>query len=313
MSGKGPVKQATRERVELAIQRLSYSPSASARSLRTARTMLLGVLVPDLANPVFVPFLRGVQHVAQKEGYSVLVVDVQRSVEVERRALDRLLELRVDALILGGNARDPARIIQLRRTGMTVADASAGGRGERPLIPELEAPGTVAMCEAFAALGHVRVGYVTASGGLGGTGRRRWALIQRRSQELGMGLEQIRVTRGATPDAAALVLGGAVRRARGVTALICSTLGLAPTVLRGLSFAGLQIPSDCSLATYGDSDWAAAHRPAISGVTMDLFEVATMMTQQVLGNIAGRQVDAEVLPEPARFILRESVALPPTC
>src|ERR1700728_461901 len=92
VSGRGPVNDDTRQRVQSVVARLGYRPSASARSLRTSQTMIIGALVPDLSNPVFVPFLRGVQHVAQAEGYSVLVVDAQRSAVVERRALDRLID-----------------------------------------------------------------------------------------------------------------------------------------------------------------------------------------------------------------------------
>ncbi len=311
MSGRGPVSAETRHRVHQVMRRLQYSPSASARSLRTARTMLIGVLVTDLANPVFVPFVRGVQHVAQASGYSVLVVAAQRSLELERRALARLLELRVDALVVCGTPRDPARIGDLRRCGMVVADGLAEEGEPRSLAPELEAPGTVAMCEAFAELGHVRIGYVGRERGVGEAGRRRWAALQGRCNELGLRLEHVPLRRDASPDGAAVVLREVVRRAHPVTALVSASLPRAPRLLRALSLAGIVLPDDCSFATYGDSDWAVAHEPAVSVVTMDLYKVAALMTRHLVERLDGGPSSARPMPEPARFVLRESVGPPP--
>jgi LacI family transcriptional regulator len=312
MSGRGPVSADTRERVLEVVQRLQYSPSASARSLRTSRTMLMAVLVPDLANPVFVPFLRGVQHVAQSRGYSVLVVDAQRSLEVERRALDRLLELRVDALVIAGEAREPARMQQLRRFGMVVVDTLAEVGETRSLTPELEAPGTAAMCDALAGLGHTRIGYVSGERGLGEAGRRRWAALQARCGELGMRLEHVTVQRGASQDDTSVVLRTLVRSASPLTALVSASLRLAPELLRALNLAGIVLPDDCSFATYGDSDWAAAHQPAISVVTMDLYEVAGLMTRQIVERLDGGPSVVRPLPGAARFVARESVGPPPS-
>jgi DNA-binding LacI/PurR family transcriptional regulator len=192
---------------------------------------------------------------------------------------------------------------------MVVVDVNDGSDG-RSLIPELEAPGTIAMCDVLAMLGHRRIGYLTGAAGLGQAGRRRLTTLRRRCDELGMGVEHLSMRRGARPDDAAGVLREAVASNHGITAL-CSSLGLAPTVLNGLRAAGFRLPDDCSFATYGDSDWAAAYRPAISVVTMDLYEVATLMTRQTLALLGGDQAVSRPAPEPARFLRRESVGPSP--
>jgi LacI family transcriptional regulator len=312
VSGRGPVNEDTRVRVQRVVERLGYLPSASARSLRTSRTMIVGVLVPDLSNPVFVPFLRGVQQVAQAEGYSVLVVDAQRSASIERRALDRLAEQRVDALVLAGTARDPERIDELVRAGMAVVDGRDRARPSRSRIADLESPGTVAMCEALATLGHRRIGFVSRGGSLGDAGRRRWELVRRTSRRLGVRAERIRVDAGASPDGVAGVLRGAIRRDDPVTALVCSTHGLAPTLLGGMGAARILVPDTCSFVTYGDSEWALAYRPAIGVVTMDLFSLASVMTRRLIAALRGEpESDPDVEPEPARFIARDSVRAAP--
>lgn len=311
MSGVGPVAEATRAHVQRVAQRLHYQPDASARSLRSSRSMMIGVLVPDLANPVFVPFLRGVQHVAQARGYAVLVVDAQRSAEVEHRALDRLAAQRVDALVLAGTSRDPERIQELRRTGLVVMDGGAEGSPPGSLLPELERPGTLAMCDGLAALGHRRIGYVTRQRTVGESGRRRWGVLQRRCRQLGVRAERISLHGAGHPHDVARLLHELLGHPDSITALVCSTHGFAPTVLQGLRDARVRLPRDCSFVTYGDSEWARAYRPAIGVVTMDLHAVAALMTQRIVDELDGHVGSAELGPAPSQFLPRQSVGRAP--
>ena len=71
------VTPATRQRVLQAVQRLDYTPNAAAKNLRRLRTACLLVTVPDISNPFFSLILQGIEDVAQREGYSVLVGDTQ--------------------------------------------------------------------------------------------------------------------------------------------------------------------------------------------------------------------------------------------
>lgn len=311
LSGRGPVADATRERVLRVAERLRYLPSATARSLRTDRTMIIGVLVPDLANPVFVPLLRGVQHVAQTYGYVVLVVDAQRSAEIEQRALDRLQAQGVDALVLAGPMRDKARVEELRRTGMAVAELDHLHGSRRSLVSELERPGILAMCDALADFGHRRLAYVNRGDALGEAGRRRWRVVKGRCKQLGLETERLVLGRAKETEEVATLLRAVLKRPEPVTALVVSAHTLAPTVLRGLQAAGTDLPGDCSLVTFGDSEWAEAYRPPISVVTLDLYEAAVTITAACLRQLGGDPVLGLEPPGTARFLRRGSVGPPP--
>ena len=314
MSGQGPVSEATRTRVLRVAERLSYQPSAAARSLRTRRTMIIGVLVPDLANPVWVAFLRGVEHVAESRGYSVLVIDARRSAAVERRALGRLRAQGVDALVHAGRAGASTQFAELRSAGIVVVDAGLGASGQRSLIADLERPGTIAMCDALAELGHRRVAYVSRERVAGPAGRRRLRAIRERCQELGVGVDHHSLGRAQAPTDIAARIGAALHGPRPVTAVVCGSHGLAPAVLRGLRIAGVELPRGCSLVTYGDSDWAEAYRPAISVVTLDLHQVGVAMATETVAQLAGDRIaNAGPRLDPARFLERESVASPASC
>jgi LacI family transcriptional regulator len=310
LSGRGPVGTETRRRVEAAAHRLHYQPSAAARSLRTERTLIVGVLVPDLGNPVFVPFLRAVQRVAQASDYAVMVVDAQRSPAVERRALDRLTAQGVDALILAGPARDDANLDGLRRAGCLVMDDTDTGASPRRALALAERPASRAVCDALAALGHRRIGFVSRRAATGESGRRRWQALRAGAAPQGMALERLVLSDGDDPEGTGAALDAVVRRADPVTALVCAAHDLAPVVLRGLGSAGIEVPDECSVVTYGDSDWAAAFRPALSVVTLDLDEAGLAVTDVVVRRLAGERSAAAPLA-PARFVRRASIGPAP--
>jgi LacI family transcriptional regulator len=312
LSGRGHVAPATRQRVLEAAERLDYSPSAAAASLRTDRTMIVGVMVPSLANPVFVPFLRGVQHVAQAHGYAVLVADGERSLEVERQTLTRLRARSVDCLMLAGAVRDPGKLDELREAGVLVVDPDHPVGDPDLSVEALERPGTVEMCQALAALGHRRLAYVTRDGGSHASGRRRWGTIESVWDQLGGEAQHVNIGGARDAPLVAKALRPAVAAAgHAATALVCSTHGLAPTLLRGLTHAGVRSPEDCSFVTYGDSDWAEAYRPSISVVSLDLYELAVFLTRAALALLAGDDPVGGAAPSPGRFVRRGSVGPPP--
>jgi LacI family transcriptional regulator len=314
LSGSGPVSEVARQRVLEVAARLRYTPRAAAQSLRTDRSMTIGVLVPDLANPVFVALLRGVQHSAQSLGYSVLVVDGQRSAEVERLALSRLLAQRVDAVLLAGPARDRAAIDELERSGTPVVElerVSSSGT----TAAELESPGTGEMCEALAALGHRRLALVVNRGAGGALRRQRWSDIQTGCQERGLHAELVALAGRRLPEEVGDLLQGLVRRADPVSAIVCSSHGQAPTLLGGLWARSIEVPGECSFVTYGDSEWAEACRPGISAVSLDLYAVAAAVTRAGLtsADVAGEESPAggEAALPAGRFVRRGSVGPAP--
>ncbi|MCA9878384.1 MAG: LacI family DNA-binding transcriptional regulator, partial [Thermomicrobiales bacterium] len=95
-----PVAQETRARVMAAIQELGYVPSHAARSLRSQRAMAIGAIIPDITNPFYPAFARGIQQVAEGEGYDLIAYNSDGLVERERKFLQSALAGRVDGVIL---------------------------------------------------------------------------------------------------------------------------------------------------------------------------------------------------------------------
>jgi len=299
-----------RERVLAAAERLHYQPSAAARGLRTTRSMIVGVLVPNLANPTVIPFLRGVQHVAQSRGYAVLVADAERSAAAERTQLDRFHAQRVDALILASPPYNLEYLRQLQADGLIVAEGPLDDP-RRWSTAAIEGDATRQACEHLAALGHRRIGFVARAIAPRSTSGRRWALVSGACRREGIEVARVLIGEQSHPGSVAIQLEQN-RRQSSLTALVCSTHPLAPVLLGALGAAAVDLPGVCSLVIYGDSDWAAAYRPALNVIRRDLYGVASALTGRVLDRLAGDTGLDPWRPQPAEYVIRRSVAAPRT-
>lgn len=90
----------TRQRVHAAIAELGYIPNTAARSLRSRKTHTIAAIIPDITNPYYPEFVRGVQDVARAGGYDVLAFNTDGDREIERSALNAARRGRVDGLIV---------------------------------------------------------------------------------------------------------------------------------------------------------------------------------------------------------------------
>src|SRR5688572_22244991 len=87
---RGLVNADTVKRVRRAAESLGYRPNPIARGLRTARTTTLGVVIPDLTNPIFPPLVRGIESAIEPAGYTALTINTDGDLELERVRIDSL-------------------------------------------------------------------------------------------------------------------------------------------------------------------------------------------------------------------------------
>ena len=100
LNDSAPVKDEVRRRVEAAIEALSYRPNPAARSLRSNKSRIIGLLVSDIQNPFFMGLIRGVEDEALKHEYSVILCNSNESPQRERQYLDVLYMERVAGVIV---------------------------------------------------------------------------------------------------------------------------------------------------------------------------------------------------------------------
>src|SRR5665213_1653027 len=93
------VNQETADRVMRAAEQLGYRPNPIARGLKTNRSYTIGVLIPDITNPLFPPILRGIEDGLGEAGYTSLIVNTDNDAERERSHLEAMRARQVDGFI----------------------------------------------------------------------------------------------------------------------------------------------------------------------------------------------------------------------
>src|SRR5690349_19903932 len=96
---RGLVNEETAERVLRAAQELGYRPNPIARGLKTNRSFTVGVLVPDLTNPLFPPIVRGIEDRLGAAGYTSLIANTDNDPDRERQDFDAMRARQVDGFI----------------------------------------------------------------------------------------------------------------------------------------------------------------------------------------------------------------------
>lgn len=100
LNKKGKLKPNTIKSIEYKAKEMGYLPNYIARSLKSNITYTVGAIIPDITNPIFPKYARGILDSAVKKGYQVYMLNSDMNIEKEKAALESLLSKRVDGLIL---------------------------------------------------------------------------------------------------------------------------------------------------------------------------------------------------------------------
>ena len=108
-------KETARKIKEIALK-LNYRGNFIAKSLKTKKTFIFGLIVADISNPFFSSLARIIEDEAEKNGYTVIIGSSDENVERSKKLIDVLLDHQVDGLIIAPTEGSESQIIQLQKT-----------------------------------------------------------------------------------------------------------------------------------------------------------------------------------------------------
>lgn len=122
LKGLPGVSEALRKKVQEVAQRMNYHPNPFAISLRCDSTHIIGVIVPDIATHFFSSIIKSIEKCAQENGYFSIIISSDEQYDKEKRALQNMLNLRVDGIIacVSQSTTDYDHFTDLKRWGIPV-------------------------------------------------------------------------------------------------------------------------------------------------------------------------------------------------
>jgi LacI family transcriptional regulator, repressor for deo operon, udp, cdd, tsx, nupC, and nupG len=299
LSGRaaGRVAPATQERVRTAALRLGYRPHAAARSLRSGRSGLVVLMVPQVRNPLnpfFPRVMDGAEQAAYEHGYSLVLAFGRRGPILEvAAAVDGIIACSQPLPELEGPGRLPAVLL----------DYTASR--EVPSVRMDVAGGMAAAVRHLADLGHTRIGHVRSLFATP-TFRARARAFRRATARLDTASVSADLSAPAAEEAVRELLAGGGRP----TAIVCDDDLQAAGVYRAAQRQGLRIPEQLSVVSFGNTDVATMLYPSLTTVDLPGERLGragmTLLLEQLAG---GAPRTRSTLP--ARLQVRDSTAPPP--
>jgi LacI family transcriptional regulator len=299
------VEMATR--VRASISELDYRPSHVARSMRTQRTSIVAVVVPDVENPFFTAVVRGIEDVARTAGMLAVLCNSDDQPDAEMRYLRLVEDQRVDGVILASSmSAAPDELVR-------------SGRALPPLVLiDREVPGIKAdvvlvdnQTGAREVTDHLLDGGAKTLACITGpatvsTAKERLAGFMTATTERGIPRRDITFRHADFRSAGArAALRDILTTTRPEALLVCNnqmTLG----ALQELAGENIRIPADMLVAGYDDEPWSGSWKPSITSVAQPAREVGKAAMRLMLDRIedAARPIQ-RITMQPA-LIVRES-------
>ena len=307
------VNAETAQRVLKAAEKLGYRPNPIARGLKTNRSYTIGVLIPDLTNPLFPPILRGIEDRLETAGYTPLVANTDNDPERELLDSQTMRARQVDGIIAATARRDHRLhdalleagielvLVNRRQAELPVSSATADDRmGMRLAV------------EHLLSLGHTRIAHLAGPLDYStGLDRHDSFLETMRAAGLEPDPELILVAEAFTEAEGARLCGQLLADGHELTAVAAANDLLALGCYDVLAERGLRCPDDISVMGFNDMPFADRFNPPLSTIHIPHYEIGKAAGELMLDRLQdGESPPREIRLEP-HLVVRDSTRARP--
>ena len=303
------VNEQTAQRVLKAAAKLGYQPNPIARGLKTNRSYTIGVLVPDLTNPLFPPILRGIEDRLAADGYTALIANTDNDEERELLDMQTMQARQVDGIIAATARRDHRLHDALLEAGIELVLVNRRQR-ELPASSATadDRMGMRLSVEHLLSLGHTRIAHL--AGPLDySTGLDRYDSFHETMRAAGIepDPELVLVAEAFTEAEGSRLCAQLVAEGRDFTAVAAANDLIALGCLDVFAEHGVRCPDDVSVVGFNDMPFAARFQPPLTTIRIPHYEIGKAAAQLMLERLQDGDSTREVRLEP-HLVVRDSTA-----
>jgi len=306
LNNSSAVAKSTRDAVLEAIKKLDYRPNLLGRNLRRTETRMILVLLPTIANPFYSRIVKGMEDIALKNGYNIMLCNTDSNVDRERIYLELLKNKLADGVIFMAPELDGEELSLLGRDFPAVqcCEYKEDAEVSHVTIDNFEAAGKAT--KHLIALGHKRIGFISCSNKFLSTKRREQG-FKAAIEAAGLEYDHQLVVYGdysfKSGRRAALNLLNLKDRP---TAIFAISDVMAIGVLRAAKEKGLKVPEDLAVVGFDNISFSSMCDPTLTTISQPKYDLGCTAMELLLGNIrAGVNEPVEIVLE-NELIIRES-------
>ena len=283
---RGVVSSKTVERVLKAAEELGYRPHPLARGLRTARTMTVGIVVPDLENPLFPPLVRGAEAALGKEGFTLLIGNTDNDAEHTEAVVSALADRHVDGMILATAELGRGIAAGVKNEGIAVVLVNRQARdGSIPAIVGDDFVGIGLAVDHLVELGHQRIGHVAGPHSLS-TGVGRASAFRSHMERHGLDVGPVGEAEWFQVEPGYEAARELIARHPDLTGVVAANDLLAIGALRAIREAGKRVPEDMSLTGYNDMPFVDELQPPLTTVRVPYRAMGKLAAETLMQMLA---------------------------
>jgi LacI family transcriptional regulator len=282
------VKQETRERVDAAIEELGYIPNTLGLSLRSKQTMTLAAVITDITNPFWTTVIRGVEDIAQTNGYSIILCNTDESKDKQEQYIQMLLRRRIDGILLvpASSNPEPIKLIKKQNIPVVLMDRNVPGV-DVDIVRSDSEEGAYLITEHLLALGHQRIAMLSGPQNIS-TSVDRVNGYSRALQDAGLSKSDECIIWGEyTQESGYKLAQQMLTEHPDITALVTANNFIAIGAMKLLYERKIRVPEDIALVTVDDIPPAFTVSPFFTVAIQEALEMGKQAAQLLLNRVSG--------------------------
>lgn len=298
------VQQEARERISAAIKALGYVPNQAASTLASARSQVIGVLVPSLTNTVFIETLSGIRDYLAQAGYQFLIGETGYSREKESQLISTYLAHAPDGFLL--SSVDQHEILHTFASNIPAVRMFDLGKSNQDMsVGFSQTKAGYAVARHLIERGYRRPGFLAAQ--LDPRMMKRREGFRKGLSEAGLDPDvEVLLPLPTTVDMGAQLLSRILELNPDCDAVFCCNDDLALGALFECQRRGIKVPQQMAIAGFNDLSWAACATPSITTIVTPRYDIGYQAAQLLVSQLRGETIAKGRLDLGFQLAVRES-------
>ncbi len=313
LESRSMVSETVAKRVEKVAKSMGYSRSPLASGLRTGRSFIIGVLIPDLTNPVFPPIVRGIERSLNAQGYIAMLADSDNNQDSEMMLLDSMKSRSVDGMILAtAHRKDPVVDTCIAdRIPLVLVNRTTDKHDVTSVVND-DVHGIDLAISHLLELGHQRIAFVGGPQNTS-TGHDRYVAFRNQAKKgrIKTHSDLMVNTRSFTEAAGHKALKALWSTRRKFTAVVAANDLLALGCYDALKERGLSCPNDLSITGFNDMPFMDKLSPSLTSIRIPHDEIGRQAAELLLSQIkTPTSAERTIITLKPELVVRDSTRSP---
>ena len=320
LTGNANVKKEKKEKVLELIKKYNFKPSAVARGLSDTKSRIIGIIVADIRNTYYADMYVACENAANKEGYSVMLMNSFGQASMEIRQLGKLVQWRADAIIQLGGAvdsltSDPSYVKEVNRLLGNKIPLVVTGKLDNTNCYQVQIDAAAAMdmlVQHLVSNGNKRIALVGGRLDVEST-YIKYNEFLKLTKELGLENSQLYTDNfgGYGIEEGTVSMNELIERFNLAgkplpEAVICINDSTAAGVIKSIRKHGLKIPEDITVVSYDNTDLCEVAEPGLTSVAYDYEKYGKTLVRTAISVADGKSAERQILIKPSGLMVRKS-------